>query len=110
MDPRTPCDLIIAGGHVLTMEAAAPDFSDGALAIDAGRIVAVGDRVAIMARYAARQVIDARGCAVMPGLVDAYAHAGHGMIRGLLHPEAGWPAWPLYWHHTEPAWWRAGQR
>jgi len=107
MDPRTPCDLIIAGGHVLTMEAAAPDFSDGALAIDAGRIVAVGDRVAIMARYAARQVIDARGCAVMPGLVDAYAHAGHGMIRGLLHPEAGWPAWPLYWHHTEPAWWRA---
>lgn len=107
MDPRLGCDLIVSGGHVLTMEAEAPEFADGAVAIAGGRILAVGERAAIEARYVARETLDARGCAVLPGLVDAYAHAGHGMIRGLLHPEAGWPAWPLYWHHTEAAWWRA---
>jgi len=104
---REACDLIVAGGHVLTMDVAAPEFPDGAVAIGAGRILAVGERNAIAARYEARETLDASGCAVLPGLVDAYAHAGHGMIRGLLHPAAGWPAYPLYWHHTEPAWWRA---
>jgi 5-methylthioadenosine/S-adenosylhomocysteine deaminase len=107
MDPRKPCDLLISGGHVLTMETAAPEFPDGAVAIADGRILAIGARQDIAASFVARETIDARGCAVLPGLVDAYAHAGHGMIRGLFHPEAGWPAFPLYWHHTEPEWWRA---
>jgi cytosine/adenosine deaminase-related metal-dependent hydrolase len=107
MQERQHCELMVSGGHVLTMEAAAPTFDDGAVAIAGGRIVAVGARGDIEARFTADETIDAGGCAVLPGLVDAYAHAGHGMIRGLFHPEAGWPAYPLYWHHAEPEWWRA---
>lgn len=103
----TPCDLLIIGGHVLTMEAGAAEFHDGAVAIADGRILAVGERASVAGRHAARATLDATGCAVLPGLVDAYAHAGHGMIRGLFHPQSGWPAYPLYWHHTEPEWWRA---
>ncbi len=103
---RRVVDLLVTGGHVLTMEPDAPEFSPGAVAADAGRIVAVGPEAAVTAAFAGRETLDARGCAVLPGLVDAYAHAGHGMIRGLMHPAAGWPA-HLYWTHTTPEWWRA---
>ncbi|MHB2165797.1 amidohydrolase family protein [Alsobacter sp. R-9] len=102
----TPIDLVVAGGHVLTMDARSPEIADGAVAVHAGRIVAVGERRDIVSRFVAERTIDAGGCAVLPGLVDAYAHAGHGMIRGLMHPSAGWPS-AMYWHATTPAWWRA---
>ncbi len=99
-------DLIITGGHVLTMDVQAPEFPDGAIAVHGGRILAVGSRQSIFESYFAHQTIDAAGCAVMPGLVDSYAHSGHGMIRGLWHPDRGWPA-GMYWSHTTPDWWRA---
>jgi cytosine/adenosine deaminase-related metal-dependent hydrolase len=105
MEP-TLVDLLVSGGHLLTMDGEAPEIADGAIAVDAGQIVAVGDRHDIARRFTARQTLDASGCAVLPGLVDAYAHAGHGMIRGLMHPAAGWPS-AMYWHATTPAWWRA---
>jgi len=104
--PPQTVDLLVIGGHVLTMDPALPEIADGAVAVDAGRIVAVGARRDIVMRFTARRVVDATGCAVMPGLVDAYAHAGHGMIRGLMHPRAGWPA-AMYWTATTPEWWRA---
>lgn len=102
----TPIDLLVSGGRLLTLDPACPEVEDGAVAVDAGRIAAVGPRADLAARYAPRRTIDAAGCAVLPGLVDAYAHAGHGLIRGLMHPAAGWPA-AMYWHATTPAWWRA---
>lgn len=106
MPPDRAVDLVVTGGHVLTMNPAAPEFARGAVAFDAGRIVAVGPAEEIAATHPARETIDATGCAILPGLVDAYAHAGHGMIRGLMHPAAGWPA-SLYWTATTPDWWRA---
>ncbi len=107
---RETVDRIVAGGHLLTMEAARPEIADGAVAIRGGRIAGVGTRAEMEAAFVATQTIDARGCVILPGLVDAYAHAGHGMIRGLFHPAAGWPAGPLYWHATTPEWWRAEAR
>lgn len=106
MSDRRPIDCIVSGGHVLTCARGVAAIPDGAVAIESGRIVAVGPRPEIAAGFLARETIDAHGCAVLPGLVDAYAHAGHGMIRGLFHPQAGWPA-HLYWTATTPAWWRA---
>lgn len=47
----------------------------GAVAITGGQIVAVGTTDDIRAGYQAEQVIDADGCAVMPGLVDPHTHA-----------------------------------
>ncbi len=106
MTGRRKIDLVVADGHVLTMDADHPEFVRGSVAVEAGRIVAVGAHADIAAAFEARETLDASGCAVLPGLVDAYAHAGHGLIRGLMHPAAGWPA-SIYWTDTTPAWWRA---
>jgi 5-methylthioadenosine/S-adenosylhomocysteine deaminase len=103
-------DLLVLGGAVVTVDASDRVIEDGAIAIAKGRIVAIGARGEIEAAYQAPEILRADDCAVLPGLVDAYAHAGHGMIRGIFDPETGWPAFPLYWRHTTPQWWRAEAR
>jgi cytosine/adenosine deaminase-related metal-dependent hydrolase len=105
-DGRRPVSLIVTGGHVLTLNAADPEYPDGAIAIDGDSIVGVGTRTGIEAAFVAREVIDATGTVIMPGLVDAYAHAGHGMVRGLWHPVGG-AVGDLYFTGTTPDWWRA---
>jgi imidazolonepropionase len=59
-------------------------ITDGALAVDGGRIVAVGDTATITERYRGRQLIDATGRLVSPGLVDAHTHL---MFAGSRHDE-----------------------
>jgi imidazolonepropionase len=50
-------------------------LADGALAVARGRIVDVGPTKALRARWTAREVVDARGAVVTPGLVDPHTHA-----------------------------------
>jgi imidazolonepropionase len=45
-----------------------------ALAIDQGRIVAVGPEAELAARFQARERLDARGGLLVPGFVDAHTH------------------------------------
>ncbi len=52
---------------------------DGALLIDNGRIVDVNYRAEIESR--ATEIIDAGGCCILPGLVDAHAHPVFGDNR-----------------------------
>src|SRR5262245_28342379 len=46
----------------------------GAVAIDAGRIAAVGAEDELRARYSPRRTLDARGGTLVPGFVDAHTH------------------------------------
>ncbi len=48
--------------------------TDGAVAIDRGRIVAVDPTRVLRRAYRARRVIDARGRLVSPGLIDPHSH------------------------------------
>src|SRR5262245_56240340 len=47
---------------------------DGAVAIDRGRIVAVGPTSDLRARYTAANELDAKHGLVVPGFVDAHTH------------------------------------
>ena len=76
-------DVIVSGGTVVTMDASRRVIEDGAVAIEGGRIVAVGKRGDITRRYAAGEVIDARGRAVMPGLVNGHTHIPMTLFRGI---------------------------
>ncbi len=107
---RERAELLVVNGLVLTMDAAGSTVRDGAVAIRDGGIVAIDQTDEVLANYRASQVIDAAGCVIMPGLVDAYGHAGHGLIRGIFDPEQGWPSQHLYWHATTPQWWHAEAR
>jgi len=100
-------ELLVLGGTVITVDENDRIIEDGGVAIHGDQIVAVAESDELEAQYEADQVIDADGMVVMPGLVDTYAHAGHGMIGGFYHPVEGWPAGWLYWHATTEDWWYA---
>ena len=71
--PVDAADLILAGGHVYTAEAAMPRAE--AVVVDGHRIVFVGSAEEAMAyRTADTRVIDTNGKMVMPGFHDAHLH------------------------------------
>ena len=105
-----PVDSIISGGFVLTMDDNDRIFEPGAVAIDNRKIVAVGNADDVQRKYSAAERIDAERMAVLPGLVDTYGHAGHGLIRAVWHARHGWPPGEIYFNHTTPDWWYAEAR
>lgn len=72
---------IITGGIVVTIDGARSVISDGAVVVRGGRIAAVGRAVEHAATPGTR--IDATGMIVLPGLIDAHAHAGHCLVKTL---------------------------
>ena len=80
MDTRLSCELLLTNAHVLTMDDQFTVHVPGCIAIDNGRILAVGD---IGAAYAAGATVDCGGRVVMPGLVNAHTHAPMTLLRGL---------------------------
>jgi cytosine/adenosine deaminase-related metal-dependent hydrolase len=98
-------DLLIVGGTVVTVDDHNQVWKDGAVAVCGDRIVAVGPTEQLRAKYVAERVIDAEHKLVMPGLVDTYHHAGHGMIKGIYRSGVGWPTTEIYFHNSTPEWW-----
>ena len=89
-------DIVIYNGFHITMEGKGLGvIEEGGLAIQDGKIAAVGTAEE-MRRADARRKIDASGMAVLPGLIDAHVHTGFGLLRGLsqsvglVHPERLW--------------------
>ena len=85
-------DVAIVGGTHLTMRGERLGIvDDGALGITDGTITYVGPANALD-EAAADRVVDAEGCAVTPGLVDAHAHTSLALLRGTAQdvPEIEW--------------------
>ena len=79
-------NLIIAHADwLITVDTNRRIFRDGAVAIDAGKIVAVGKTDAVLANQQAARVIDATGKMVLPGLINAHAHNTQQLARGLAN-------------------------
>ena len=74
-------DLIISGAVLITMDPARRVIPNGAVAIAAGKIIAIGPRHDVEAQHTAPEVINAEGKVMLPGLIDVHAHAGHGLIK-----------------------------
>ncbi|MBI1788314.1 MAG: amidohydrolase [Acidobacteria bacterium] len=66
-----PADLAVTGARIYTLDPARPHAS--AMAVKDGKILAVADDVARHIGPATR-VIDAKGAAVIPGLIDSHVH------------------------------------
>jgi 5-methylthioadenosine/S-adenosylhomocysteine deaminase len=77
-----PKEILIQGGHVVTVDPGLGDFVDGDVLVRDGIIAAVGP--ALTASAPGAEVIDARGRLVIPGLVDTHRHVWRGLSVGLL--------------------------
>lgn len=74
-------DLLITRGTVITVDPQRRVIEDGAVAVQGDRILEVGTTAELNARYRARKTLDAHRQAVLPGLIDSHAHAGHGLLK-----------------------------
>lgn len=102
--------LIIRGGVVVTMDPARRVIEDGAVALAGDRIAAVGPRAEVEAAWRAREAIEARGRAILPGFIDGHAHAGHGLVKTMGGGDS--EAWSeacriIYTLASPPSFWRA---
>ncbi|MCF3124523.1 amidohydrolase [Streptomyces arenae] len=82
-DRGGPIDLLVHGGDVLTVDDAGTVVPDGAVAVRAGRVVEVGPAGRLRAAYEAAEEIDARGCLVLPGLINTHTHLAMNLMRGI---------------------------
>lgn len=66
--------LIVNAAQLLTMEDGLGLIENGAIAVDQGKIVAVGKTEEVKQNYQGREEIDAIGKVVTPGLIDCHTH------------------------------------
>jgi 5-methylthioadenosine/S-adenosylhomocysteine deaminase len=77
-------DLIIADiSWLITVDARRRVIRDGAVAVDGGRIVAVGKSDVIAQGYEGRRRIDGSGTVATPGFIDCHLHSSFQLSRGL---------------------------
>ena len=81
--PEDQIDLIILGDYVVSMDASASVYEQGAVAIDDGLILAVGPAEEVTAEYSAAETLAGENRIVMPGLVNGHSHAAMTLLRGV---------------------------
>jgi 5-methylthioadenosine/S-adenosylhomocysteine deaminase len=99
--------LLVTGGDVVTMNARREVLVGGAVAIADGQIVALGATSRLRAEYPGVRELDASGCVVTPGMIDAHQHhTGDALVRSSipddLPPGESIYEWavPLHAEHT----------
>lgn len=96
-------DLLVTGGDVLTMDSRRTVVPGGAVALRGGEIVGVGPLDEVRRAHPGVPEHDARGCLVLPGLVDAHQHCTvdpllRGSIPDDLAPGEAVMAWAVPAH------------
>lgn len=89
--------MILAGDHLLTMDATNSVIADGAVLIEDGRIAAVGKLREIAADNPSAPVKKIADSVLMPGIVNAHAHSG--FLRGTAEHL---PVWDWLTLHINP--------
>lgn len=78
-----PCDLLIEAGWVVPVEPHAVVLEQHAVAIEAGRIVAVLPIADARRRFAARETVSRPEGVLVPGFVNAHTHNPMTLLRGI---------------------------
>ncbi len=82
-----PIDLLICGGWVVTQDRDSRILQDSSVGISGSEIVYVGMEKDLPAGIEVRERIDARGCAVIPGLINTHGHFPMTLLRGLVEDQ-----------------------
>jgi 5-methylthioadenosine/S-adenosylhomocysteine deaminase len=78
-----PADFIWSAHYVITMDAQRHVILNGAVAIKGDRILAVGTKADIDARFQAAHRLDRPDAILAPGLIDTHTHAAMSLFRGI---------------------------
>ena len=82
---------VLSAPWVLTGDPAAADaIADGAIALDGDRVLAVGPRAEVEARFGPAERLDA---VILPALVNAHLHLELSHMQGWVTGGEGLPAW-----------------
>jgi 5-methylthioadenosine/S-adenosylhomocysteine deaminase len=108
-------DLLVLPRYLVPIEPAGVVLEAHALAVDAGRILALLPAAEAVQRYAPRQTLELPQHAVMPGLVNVHTHAPMSLLRGIADdlPLMEWLTghiWPAEGAHIGPGFCRDGVR
>ncbi|MFF7867931.1 amidohydrolase family protein [Streptomyces qaidamensis] len=83
-------DLLIVGGDVVTMDSARRVLPGATVAVSGASIAALGTAEDLRARFPDAREIDASGCVVIPGLVDAHQHTTvDPLVRSMIPDHIG---------------------
>lgn len=78
-----PIDWLYTARYVVTMDPQRRLIENGAVAIRADRIVAVGAAADLKRQYQPRQRLDRPDALIMPGLINTHTHAPMSLLRGI---------------------------
>ena len=77
-------DLVIAGiDWLITVDPGRRIIRDAAIAVNGGKIVAIGKSAELAKDYAGTRKVDGRHTVATPGLIDCHLHASFQLSRGL---------------------------
>ena len=82
-EKKIRADLLVTGDYALTFNHKKEVVEKGAVAISGDRIVAIGPASDVGKEIEAKEVLDASGCLIMPGLINLHTHAAMTCFRGL---------------------------
>jgi 5-methylthioadenosine/S-adenosylhomocysteine deaminase len=83
MQERMQVDLMVIHGLVVTQDPARRVIEDGALAVKDGLIVGLGQSGEIQHAFDGDRVMDAKGLAIFPGLLNIHTHLFQSAVKGL---------------------------
>jgi cytosine/adenosine deaminase-related metal-dependent hydrolase len=75
--------IIVEGRYVVTMDNTRRIIENGAVALEDGKIIAVGKSEEIKRKYHADHIVGGKKNMVIPGLIDAHSHVFQCLFRGL---------------------------
>ncbi len=82
--------VLLTNATIVTGNPGRDILYDAALAVDKGRIAALGPTSALLPRFPDAERVDCRGKTVFPGLINAHTHLMRTVGRGILE-DTGYP-------------------
>ena len=100
MSAQERCDWLISAGWVVPVEPHGVVLEDHAVAVKAGRILAIGPRREMLERFEAEGQVERPEAILLPGLINAHTHNPMTLMRGVaddlpLHAWLTGHIWPI---------------
>lgn len=76
--------ICIGNGTLITRDGDNPFIENGCVVVDGNRITDIGPTALLKQKYAGAEFYDAKGKAIMPGLINTHGHIYSALARGMI--------------------------